>query len=839
MTRKLSVVVIFSLFLFTSSITYTPTSSSLYFVDLTIGYFDHIFLTCKLLLLTGRVRNDDSVEGEKGDGSTVGTVDPSIKGSSKEASRTDDESLAREEEAIKLDGLSVAQLKELRAKAEKRNFQTEVNRMMKLIINSLYRNKEIFLRELISNASDALDKIRLLSLTDKSALDATDELSIRIKADKEAGLLHITDTGIGMTLNELITNLGTIAKSGTAEFLAKAASSDTGATEMNDLIGQFGVGFYSAFLVADKVIVTSKSNSDDKQHIWESDSNSYIVTEDPRGNTLPRGTTITLKLKEEAKDFLAEDTLKNLIEKYSQFINFPIYLWQSRIEKVEEPIDEDESTKEEPKEEEPAATEDKVEDEKDAKEKEEKAKTRTVEKTIWEWKLINTAKPIWQRKPADITDEEYDEFYKILTKDSQKPLSRSHFIAEGEVTFKSLLFIPKVQPSESFNKYGTKTDNIKLYVRRVFITDDFQDMMPSYLSFVRGVVDSDDLPLNVSRENLQQHKLLKVIKKKLVRKVIDMIKKMSKEDFDAFWSEYSTNIKLGVIEDSANRSRLAKLLQFQSSSLKEGEQTRFSEYVSRMKEKQDVIYYIAGTSYKEASTSPFVERLIKKGYEVLYMTDAIDEYAISSLPEFDGKRFQNVAKEGLKVDSSEKAKEKLEELNKKFSPLIKWLESDVLKDQVSKVTVSQRLHDSPCALVASQFGWTGNMERLARSNAHSKSKDTTRDYYLSQKKALEINPRHPLIKELLRRIEDTSDDPMAKTMANLMFETATLRSGYMLQDSVSFASRVESLLRESLNIPSSEAVEEEEFEEEEVLESKPTEEPVKNEDDSGHVHDDL
>ena len=381
-----------------------------------------------------------------------------------------------------------------------------------------------------------------------------------------------------------------------------------------------------------------------------------------------------------------------------------------------------------------------------------------------------------------------------------------------------------------------------MYVRRVFITDDFQDMMPNYFSFIRGVVDSDDLPLNVSRENLQQHKLLKVIKKKLVRKAIDMIKKMSKEDFDTFWAEYSTNVKLGIIEDSANRSRLAKLLQYQSSALEEGKMTSLSDYLKRMKEKQDVIYYIASTSYKEASTSPFVERLIKKGYEVLYMTDAIDEYAISSLPEFEGKRFQNVAKEGLKVDSGAKAKEKLDELNKKFSPLTKWLESDVLKDQVSKVSVSQRLHDSPCALVASQFGWTGNMERLARSNAHSKSKDVTRDYYLSQKKALEINPRHPLIKELLRRIEDTTDDPVAKQMANLMFETATLRSGYMLQDSVSFASRVESLLRESLNIPANEAVDEEEIEDEEPLDVKsPSDDSAKAADDeeSNHVHDDL
>lgn len=647
-------------------------------------------------------------------------------GSSREGSRTDDEVVAREEEAIKLDGLNVAQMKELRDSAEKHAFQAEVNRMMKLIIHSLYRNKEIFLRELISNASDALDKIRVLSLTDKEAMAATDELSIRIKTDKENNLLTITDTGIGMTKDELIKNLGTIAKSGTSEFLQKAQDGEVSATEMTDLIGQFGVGFYSSFLVADTVIVASKSNDDPVQHIWESDASTFTVNDDPRGNTLKRGTQITLKIKEDAKDYLNDDRLIKLIQKYSQFINFPIYLWQSRVEMVDEEEDlTPEAAAEAEKKEDDGESEDdvKVEEEADKPEK----KTKKVEKTIWDWKLVNTAKPIWQRKPKEITDEEYDEFYKSITKDSQPALAKSHFVAEGEVTFKSLLFVPKVQPSESFNKYGTKTDNIKLYVRRVFITDDFQDMMPNYLNFVHGVVDSDDLPLNVSRETLQHHKLLKVIKKKLVRKALDMIKKISDEDFEKFWSEYSTNIKLGVIEDTANRNRLAKLLRFQTSANEPGKMTSLSEYLKRMKEKQEFVYYIAAASYKEAAESPFVERLLKKGYEVLYLTDAVDEYCISALPEFDGKRFQNVAKDGLKVEGGEKAKERLEALKKEFEPLTKWLETEAFKDRVSKVVVSQRLQDSPCALVASQFGWTGNMERLARSNAHAKSNDVTRE----------------------------------------------------------------------------------------------------------------
>ncbi|GFU32733.1 endoplasmin [Nephila pilipes] len=751
-------------------------------------------------------------------------------GSSRDGSRTDDEVVQREEEAIKLDGLNVAQIKELREKAEKFTFQAEVNRMMKLIINSLYRNKEIFLRELISNASDALDKIRVLSLTDKEALAATEELSIRIKSDKENNAIHVTDTGIGMTKAELIANLGTIAKSGTSDFLQKVSESRS-AAELSDMIGQFGVGFYSSFLVADRVVVTSKHN-DDKQHIWESDANSFNIVEDPRGDTLLRGTTVSLYFKEEARDFLEEDTLRNLIKKYSQFINFPIYLWTTKTETVEEPIQEEESEKPEE-----SATEDE-EDAKIEEEKEDKPKTKKVEKTVSDWELVNASKPIWTRKPAEIKDDEYNEFYKSITKDSIDPLAKTHFIAEGEVTFKSLLFIPTVQPSESFNRYGSKVDHIKLYVRRVFITDDFQDMMPNYLGFVKGVVDSDDLPLNVSRETLQQHKLLKVIKKKLVRKTLDMIKKIPKEDYEKFWKEYSTNIKLGVIEDPSNRTRLAKLVRFLSSHDTKN-YTSLSEYVERMKEKQEYIYYVAGASLEEAEKSPFVERLIKKGYEVLYLTEAVDEYAVSALPEFEGKKFQNVAKDGLRLDESEKAKEVQETLNKEFEPLTKWLEEDVLKDKIAKATVSQRLHSSPCALVASQFGWTGNMERLARSNAHSKIQDTTREYYLSQKKTLEINPRHPLMKELLHRVQSDKSDETAKNMANIMYETATLRSGFMLSDTQSFAQRVEVLLRKTLGVPEAAQVDEEPDVLEEIEEEEQKEDEDEDQDQTDPDHDEL
>merc|ERR1711963_1329488 len=449
--------------------------------------------------------------------------------------------------------------------------------------------------------------------------------------------------------------------------------------------------------------------------------------------------------------------------------------------------------------------------EEDKEDEEKKPKTKKVSKTTWDWELINDHKPIWTRKPAEIEDDEYSEFYKSITKDSSDPMTHTHFVAEGEVTFKSLLFVPSTQPSESFNKYGQVGENIKLYVRRVFITDDFKDMMPNYLSFVKGVVDSDDLPLNVSRETLQQHKLLNVIKK------------ISDDKYDAFWNEYSTNIKLGVIEDTANRTRLAKLLRFTTSG---GKLSSLSEYVERMKDKQEHIFYMAGGSVEEVKTSPFVERLLKKGYEVIYLTEAVDEYAISALPEFEGKKFQNVAKEGFSIDGdTDAAKARKAEVAEKFEPLTKWLGEDALKDHILRAESSERLVGSPCALITSKFGWTSNMQKIIQSQTHSKTQDMQRDYYLNQKKTLEINPRHPLIKELLRRVEDNPEDKTAKDMATMMFNTATLRSGFSLKDTVNFAEHIEKMMRETLGVDADEQVDEEE----EVLDEEPPEEDDEDE----------
>lgn len=775
-----------------------------------------ILLGVGILLLSGWCQAQEGV----GSVEEV-TVDADL-GASREGSRTDAEAVLREEEAISPDGLSVAQQREMREHAQNYTFQTEVNRMMKLIINSLYRNKEIFLRELISNGSDALDKIRLLSLTEREALAADADLSVRIKAEPERRMLHVIDSGVGMTRHDLVHNLGTIAKSGTADFLSKMQDGQGGAQDTNDMIGQFGVGFYSAFLVADRVTVASKHN-DDAQHVWDSDASSFSVARDPRGDTLRRGTHITLHLKEEAADFLQPDTIRALVKKYSQFINFPIYLWASRTETVEEAPEGDEAGDGDGDGDEDAKVEDAAED---------KAVPKKTEKTVWDWELMNDNKPIWTRKPADVADDEYTQFYKSLTKDTTAPLAKAHFVAEGEVTFRALLFVPRVQPADSFNRYGTKTDHIKLYVRRVFITDEFNEFMPNYLAFIQGIVDSDDLPLNVSRETLQQHKLIKIIKKKLVRKALDMLRKIPDDEYTHFWREYSTNVKLGVIEDPSNRSRLAKLLRFHSSRLSDDdERTSLEQYVANMRPGQAHIYYIAGAGLAEVRRSPFAERLVRAGYEVLYLTEAVDEYCLSSLPEFDGKKFQNIAKEVFDLDESEPQKERMEAYKKEFEPLTRWL-GEKLGAWITRAAISRRLSRSPAALVATAFGWTGNMERLAMSNAHQKADDAQRKHHLTQKKALEINPRHPVVRELLRRVRADPDDATALRVATALHRVAALRSGYMLQEgqAVDFAESVEAMLQTALGLPEDERVEDE------PAEDDPAEdEPVPDGDD----HDEL
>jgi molecular chaperone HtpG len=623
-------------------------------------------------------------------------------------------------------------------------FQAEVGRVLSLVINSLYSNKEIFLRELISNASDALDKLRFRAITEPKLLEGEAELVIRLRPDKERGVLIVEDTGIGMTEAELIENLGTVARSGSQAFLAKLEET---AKKDVSIIGQFGVGFYSAYLVADRVEVVSRAAGSDKAFRWSSDGKDrFTVAFDERPT---RGTAIELHLKEDQKSLLDPWNLRDLVRRYSDYIGYPIEL---------------ETTE--------------TEGEGDAK------------KTETKRERINKGAALWQRPKGEITEEQYEELYRHLTHDFEAPLARAHFRAEGNVEFVGLLWLPKQAPFDLDDPRRQR--GVRLFVKRVLVMEDCDAVLPQWLRFARGLVDSDDLPLNVSRELLQESSTLRTIKKSVTRKVVDLLDEVAKdkpEDYKTFWATFGRILKEGLVVDAEWKDRLAKLTRWGSTaSADKDDLVSLEQYVSRMKEGQEAIYYVTGESHDALLGSPYLEALKARGYEVLVMTDAVDTWAAEAIAEVDGKKLVNAMRADVKLPTSEDETKKAEEASKDFGALLAVAKKS-LEGKVADVRTSGRLVDSPACLVLGKGAMPAHLEKVIRQSG----KEVPRG-----KRDLELNPTHPAVKRLAAIAAENPSDPRLDDFIVVLYEQSLVAEGSPLEDPNGFAKRLTSLLTQAV-----------------------------------------
>ena len=657
--------------------------------------------------------------------------------------------------------------------AETFDFQAEVGKVMDIIVNSLYSNKDVFLRELVSNAADACDKKRFLALTERD--EPPEPMKLRIRTDKENRLLIIEDNGVGLTKSELIENLGRIARSGTANFVKDLGSGDADVSQ----IGQFGVGFYSAFLVASKVEVLSRSFKEtaDEQRTWRwtSAGNSFTISEAPTEEFFHEssGTKLILHLKEEAQEYLDSGKLSDLLKRYSEFITFPIELWNEKVQYDQVP---DESA--------PPPAEG------------EKPKMKSVPRSVFEWEVMNKMKPIWLRNPDVVNSSEYEEFYKTTFKAFDQPLTTTHFKVEGQIEFRALMFIPSTMPFElTRDMFAEGGRAMRLYVKRVFINDKFEDLIPRWLTFVRGVVDSEDLPLNVGREILQKSRTLKIIRKRVVRKVLDSIENLKEEDeskYDTFWNSYGKYFKVGLVEDLDYKDELKRFVRFWSS--KSGDnQTSLDEYISRMKEGQDKIYFVTGEGKKAAEIAPAMEKMRALDYEVLFMVDPLDEICSQSIVDYDGKKLVDINKAGLDLTKTEEEKQDMEEKVKTFEPLAAWLKKQ-LGERVQKVQVSERLVDSPAVLVQGEWGMSPMMQRYMKSQTTSSAQDSAFAIGSRNQAILEINPSSAVIQKMKSLMETSPDAESTEDMVMMVYETAALIGGYTLEDPGEFAKRVTKLM---------------------------------------------